>query len=137
MSNKKLISVYGTLRSGFGNHRLLTNAEYIGTFNTPPIYDLHDLGGFPALKNGGETSVVMEVYAVTDEEAYHVDCLEGYSPGGNNTFYDKETISTPFGDAGVYIYVRSLNDLPLVESGDYYLAKKGKISEEHLDLTTI
>ena len=130
--NKKLVAVYGSLRKGFGNHRLLKNAEYLGTFNSEPIYDLKDLGSFPGLKHGGNTSVKMEVYAVTDEEAYMVDCLEGYTPGGNNTFYDKETISTPFGDAGVYIYVRSLDNYPLVESGDYYLAKKGKVSEEHL-----
>jgi gamma-glutamylcyclotransferase (GGCT)/AIG2-like uncharacterized protein YtfP len=134
---KTLIAVYGTLLAGFGNHRLIKNAEYLGTFNSKPIYNLHDLGGFPGLKHGGKTSVKMEVYAVNEEEAYYVDCLEGYTPGGNNTFYDKETISTPFGDAGVYIYVRSLEGVPLVESGDYYLHKKGKVSEEHMDLTTI
>lgn len=135
--NKKLIAVYGTLLAGFGNHRLIKNAEYLGTFNTEPIYNLHDLGNFPGLKHDGKTSVKMEVYAVNEQEAYFVDCLEGYTPGGNNTFYDKETISTPFGDAGVYIYVKSLEGVPLVESGDYYLAKKGKVSEEHMDLTTI
>ena len=138
MSNKKLISVYGTLRSGFGNHRLLTNAEYIGTFNTPPIYDLHDLGGFPALKNGGETSVVMEVYAVNEQEARRVDMLEGYEEGITPTFYDKQPIETPWGTAGVYIYVDNLDRVPIVESGDYYEHRKGEKSKEHnLDLTTI
>ena len=135
--NKKLIAVYGTLRRGFSNHIIIKNADYLGTFDSEPIYNLHDLIGFPGLKHGGTTSVKMEVYAVTDEEAQWVDSLEGYTPGGNNAFYDKEIISTPFGDAGVYIYVRSLEGYPIVESGDYYLHRKGKVSEEHMDLTTI
>ena len=129
-----LIATYGTLRKGFGNHRLLKNAKYLGTFNSEPLYNLHDLGGFPGLKHNGNTSVVMEVYKVTPEEAYNVDCLEGYNPNEKPTFYDKEIIETPFGKAGVYIYVDSLDDCPLVESGDYYLHRFGKMSEEHLEL---
>ena len=137
MNRNILIATYGTLRKGFGNHRLIKDAEYKGTFNTEPIYNLHDLGGFPGLKNGGKTSVVMEVYAVNEEEAKWVDSLEGYHPDVKPTFYDKEFIDTPWGKAGVYIYVNNLDRAPLVESGDYYLAKKGKVSEEHMDLTTI
>jgi gamma-glutamylcyclotransferase (GGCT)/AIG2-like uncharacterized protein YtfP len=132
--NKQLIAVYGTLRKGFGNHRIIQNAEYKGTFNTEPIYNLHNLGGFPGLKNGGNTSVVMEVYAVNDQEADSVDALEGYHPSYKPTFYDKEFIETPWGKAGVYIYVDNLDRLPLVESGDYYLERKGIVSQEHLEI---
>lgn len=135
--NRILVAVYGTLRKGFGNHRLLKNAKYLGTFNSEPIYNLHDLGGFPGLKHNGNTSVVMEVYKVTPEEAYNVDCLEGYNPNEKPTFYDKEIIETPFGKAGVYIYVNNLDDCPLVESGDYYLHRFGKVSEEHLNLAEV
>ena len=134
IEKKQLICCYGTLRKGFGNHRLLKNARYLGTFNSEPIYNLHDLGGFPGLKHDGNTSVVMEVYKVTPEEAYNVDCLEGYDPNEKPTFYDKEIIETPFGKAGVYIYVNNLDDCPLVESGDYYLHRFGKVSEEYLEL---
>ena len=134
IEKKQLICCYGTLRKGFGNHRLLKNARYLGTFNSEPIYNLHNLGGFPGLKHNGNTSVVMEVYKVTPEEAYNVDCLEGYDSNEKPTFYDKEIIETPFGKAGVYIYVDSLDDCPLVESGDYYLHRFGKVSEEHLEL---
>lgn len=137
---KTLVAVYGTLRRGFGNHRLLQNAEYMGTFNTEPIYTLHDLGGFPGLKNNGTTSVVMEVYSVNQQEAENVDRLEGYSPNHPATFYDKQPIETPWGTAGVYIYVNNLDKAPLVESGDYYLERKGEVSKEHKikeNLTTI
>lgn len=129
--NKKLIAVYGTLRKGFGNHRLLVNADYIGEFKTPPVYNLHNLGGFPGLKNGGNTSVVMEVYAVNEEEGRRVDALEGYTPGQTPYFYDKEMIETPFGEAGVYTYVRQLGENSLIPSGDYYLEINGRASTEH------
>lgn len=135
---KQLICCYGTLRRGFGNHRIISNADYLGTFNTEPIYNLHDLGGFPGLKNNGTTSVVMEVYAVNEQEAVRVDMLEGYEEGRTPTFYDKQPIETPWGTAGVYIYVDNLDRTPIVESGDYYEHRKGEKSKEHeVDLTTI
>ena len=138
---KTLIAVYGTLRKGFGNYNNhLTNAEYLGTFNTPPIYSLYDLGGFPGLKNNGTTSVVMEVYSVNPQEAYGVDRLEGYSENQTPYFYDKQPIETPWGTAGVYVYVNNLSGVPIVESGDYYEHRKGEKSKEHEtkeNLTTI
>jgi len=130
-----LVAVYGTLRKGNGNHRLLENADYKGTYTTEPIYNLYSLGGFPGLKEGGKTAVVMEVYAVNPEEARRVDGLEGYTPGGNdNTFYDKIQIETPWGQAGVYTYVRPMDASRLIKSGDW-MNRFEKVVEE--DLTTI
>lgn len=120
MDKKILISVYGSLRKNLGNHRLLENAKYLGEFNTEPEYSLYSLGGFPGLKENGNTSVVMEVYEVTPEEAHRVDNLEGYDPNSNdNTFYDKKVIKTPYGDAGVYLYVDNIPEDRLVEHGDW------------------
>lgn len=117
--NKTLVAVYGSLRKGLGNHRLLKDSEYLGDFKSEPVFNLHSLGGFPGLKEGGETSVVMEVYSVTDEVAKNVDSLEGYTPGQKATFYDKIPIETPWGTAGVYTYVRALDSDSIVESGDW------------------
>jgi gamma-glutamylcyclotransferase (GGCT)/AIG2-like uncharacterized protein YtfP len=121
MSRNKLIAVYGTLRRGCGNYNyLLTQADYKGEFLSEPIYSLYSLGGFPGLKNGGTTSVKMEVFSVNDEEASNVDALEGYTEGMDNPyFYDKQSIETPWGTAGVYIYVRPADGLRLIESGDW------------------
>jgi len=124
-----LIAVYGTLRKGNGNHRLIENADYKGTYTTEPIYNLYSLGGFPGLKEGGKTAVVMEVYAVNAEEARRVDGLEGYYPGETPTFYDKINIDTPYGKAGVYTYVRQPSESSLIESGDWMNRFK-KIEEE-------
>jgi gamma-glutamylcyclotransferase (GGCT)/AIG2-like uncharacterized protein YtfP len=117
---KTLVAVYGSLRNGLGNHRLLENSEYLGEFESKPEYSLYSLGGFPGLKENGTTSVVMEVYAVDEATARRVDQLEGYNPNSdNNTFYDKKMIETPYGEAGVYLYVNDIPEDRLVESGDW------------------
>jgi len=125
---KTLISVYGSLRKGMGNDGLLTTSEYLGEFKTEPVFSLYSLGGYPGLKEGGNTSVVMEVYAVDDTVAARVDRLEGYTPGGNNTFYDKIPIKTPYGEASVYIYVNNIPQERLVESGDWKAFKQSYFS---------
>lgn len=118
--NKKLIAVYGTLRKGCGNYqRLLSNAEYMGTFNSEPVYTMYNLGGFPGLKENGNTSIVLEVFAVNEEEAARVDRLEGYSENKKPTFYDKKQIDTPWGTAGIYIFVDDLKGVPIIENGDW------------------
>lgn len=125
---KNLIAVYGSLLSEMHNNYILESAKLLGTFKTEPIYNLYSLGSFPALKTGGNTSVTMEVYAVDDTVAEKVDRLEGYTPGGNNTFYDKIPIETPYGEASVYIYVNDIPQDRLVESGDWKAFKQGYFS---------
>jgi gamma-glutamylcyclotransferase (GGCT)/AIG2-like uncharacterized protein YtfP len=116
----KTVAVYGSLRKGLSNHNyFLKDAKYLGKFTTEPVYSLYSLGGYPGLKNNGNTSVVMEVYEVNEQEARAIDGLEGYSPNRKSTFYDKEYIDTPYGKAGVYIYVNNISKYKLVESGDW------------------
>ncbi len=131
---KNLICVYGSLRQGHGNHRLLTESEYVGIFKTPAIYNLYSLGGYPGLKENGDTSVTMEVYAVDDTTARRVDGLEGYEPGRPATFYDKVPIETPFGPASVYTYVNNISEDRKVESGDWNLYR-GVPSREEVVVT--
>lgn len=102
-----LVAVYGSLRKGFGNHRLLDTKEatYMGMFETAPIYVLKSLSAFPGLLKHGHTSVVMEVYRVTQAVANRIDTLEGYSgPDHDLNMYNKETIKTPYGEASIYFY---------------------------------
>lgn len=114
------IAVYGSLREGLHNHYLIEDSKFLGAFNSEPIFNLYTLGGFPGLKTEGNTSVVMEVYEVDDKTASRVDQLEGYNPNRkDNTFYDKIQIDTPFGEAGLYIYVDYISEDRLVKSGDW------------------
>ena len=132
-TNKILISVYGSLRQGLGNHAYhLGKAEYLGTFSTEPNFTLHSLGSYPGLKNDGYTSVVMEVYRVTDEEARLIDNLEGYNPNKESTFYDKQDLMTPWGLSSVYIYVNELQKSSIVSSGDWKKFKDSALSYNSL-----
>lgn len=126
--NKILIAVYGSLRLGMHNHRILETSNYLGEFQSKPEFNLYSLGSFPGLKTNGNTSVTMEVYEVTEEVAKRVDSLEGYTPGGNNTFYDKIPIETPYGEASVYIYVNDIPEERIVESGDWKSFKQSYFS---------
>lgn len=118
--DKKLISVYGTLRLNQSNYNwLLKDAKYLGTINTEPIFELYSLGGFPGLKEDGQTSIVCDIFEVNDYESDRVDSLEGYKEGIKSTFYDKIYINTPFGEAGMYIYMGKVYEENRIESGDW------------------
>ena len=121
---KYLVSVYGSLRFGMGNHQYyLSDSEYKGTFSTEPEYTLHSLQWYPGLKLNGNTSVVMEVYEVDEETLKNLNRLEGYYPGEKSTFYDRIEINTPWGKAFTYIYVNELSKDSIVESGDWVMYK--------------
>lgn len=118
--NKKLIAVYGTLRLNQGNYEwLLKDATHLGTINTEDIFDLYSLGGFPGLKENGNISIVVDIFEVNDYESDRVDSLEGYKEGIKPTFYDKIYIDTPFGKAGMYIYMGKVYEPNKIESGDW------------------
>ena len=121
---KTLVSVYGSLRFKMHNHNhYLKDAKLMGTYTTEPIYNLHSLGSFPALKLNGNHSIVMEVYEVDEETLKNLNRLEGYYPGEKSTFYDRIEINTPWGRAFTYIYVNELSKDSIVESGDWVAYK--------------
>lgn len=118
--NKKLIATYGTLRLNQGNYNwLLKDAKHLGTTITVPEFELYSLGGFPGVKENGNTSIVVDIFEVNDYEAARVDQLEGYKEGVKPTFYDKIEIDTPYGKAGMYIYMGKVHEENKIQSGDW------------------
>jgi gamma-glutamylaminecyclotransferase len=114
-----LYAVYGTLRKGFGNHRLLDNehCELLGTVKTEPKFKMVSLGGFPGvIPDEGTQSVVVEIYRVNSKEVEkRLDWLEGYP-----SFYQKTEIETQWGTANMYILSEEkYGSRPIVESGDW------------------
>jgi gamma-glutamylcyclotransferase (GGCT)/AIG2-like uncharacterized protein YtfP len=117
---KELYAVYGTLRQGFGNNRLLQNeySEYLGTQTLTAPFRMVSMGGFPGMIStpGKESTITIEVFRVTNPTVEaRLDRLEGY-PG----WYDKQTINTEWGKA--FIYTQTENQVgknPPVESGDW------------------
>jgi gamma-glutamylcyclotransferase (GGCT)/AIG2-like uncharacterized protein YtfP len=99
---KKLVAVYGSLRKGLGNHRVLQDSVQVGE-DTIQGWDMFSLGGFPGIKSG-PGSIVIEVYEVVSEGvARGLDSLEGYrGENSPNNFYDKETVVTKYGNAEIY-----------------------------------
>ena len=71
------IAVYGTLKSGFGNNRLLSGATFIGSGRLQDQYPLQ-VSGLPYLYNdkGVGDYVEVEVYDVDDALLKRIDTLE-------------------------------------------------------------
>ena len=81
----RLIAVYGTLRKGWGNHRLIADAEFVGKGRTTEKLVLTQ-SGIPYVSRdkvnqpGFEANnVVVEIYKVTDPTMMrNLDSLEGH-----------------------------------------------------------
>lgn len=75
----KKMFVYGTLKTGHGNNRLLTNADFLGEGSTVRKYGLYSVG-FPFMTDKESfTNVHGEVFAVNSQkELDRVDSLEGH-----------------------------------------------------------
>jgi len=109
-----LVAVFGSLKKGFGNHRVIGDSEFLGTTKTEPKFTMFSFGGFPGLLLEGNTSIEVEVYDVTNREIMNgLDRLEGYP-----SFYDRTQIETEFGDAWIYFNKsRNLEHHSIIESG--------------------
>jgi gamma-glutamylaminecyclotransferase len=65
---KTILFVYGTLKRGLGNHRLIADQEYLGEAQTKPLYRVIDLGPHPGLvvDEANGLPVRGELWAVSD-----------------------------------------------------------------------
>lgn len=109
------VFVYGTLREGEGNyHRLLAPAQPVSRGRTLPEFTMLHLGGFPGVMAGGRTSIVGEVFSVTDEVLQNLDRLEGHP-----MFYKRTPVTLEDGsDVETYLLQRERH-APTIESGDW------------------
>lgn len=93
------VFVYGSLKSGFGNHRLLreSNSEFLGTTYTKETnFLMFSFGAFPAVvKNQefGYGAIEGELYSVDTVTLFKLDMLEG-----NGTFYTREKVELDDGN---------------------------------------
>lgn len=107
------VFVYGSLRAGMGNHRLLTESVLVERKVLNTKHFMVSLGGYPALLPCPETRAITgEVYEVDNSTMARLDQLEGHP-----NFYKREVID----GAWVYILQGDQHDRqnPLVESGDW------------------
>lgn len=125
--NKTIISVYGSLLAGLGNHGVIS--QYIRTGEAKFIaddkikgFDLYAVSSFPGIKRSADTNklVNVEVYEVEDRALASVRMLEGYREGGSNTFYDEIDVETENnGTVRAYLYMPDVYPQDLVEDGNW------------------
>jgi len=119
MTNR--VAVYGSLRQGHGNNRLLQrgDAKYICTTKTANKYGMFSLGGFPFVSLKSDfTPIVVEVYEVSDSCLSSLDMLEGYRKDGHS-FYNRSTVKlVDCEDALIYHIDDRTNEIP-VNNGDW------------------
>lgn len=65
--------VYGSLLPGERDADLMRDARHLGSRQTPPVYHLVELNGFPALVRGGRLAISGELYEITREHLRTID----------------------------------------------------------------
>lgn len=83
------VFVYGTLKRGCGNHRLLTDAQFVTTATSfEPMFDMTDVG-FPYAFVGGSSYARGEIYhlGMATEILRRLDRLEGYPHHYDRTIF--------------------------------------------------
>lgn len=114
LSITPLFAVYGTLKHGQCNNRILSNSEYVGSNVTLSKYVLGDVG-FPYLFKDVENlvpedllkPVVVDIFKVSDEiTVQKLDALEGVP-----THYERELLQTVDGLTCWSYFNKHLSDL--------------------------
>ena len=77
-NHETLVFVYGRLRMGEADHSFLNDARLVAKTETAAAFELVDLGGLPALVEGGAQSVHGEVYAVDARTLAMIDEIEDH-----------------------------------------------------------
>ena len=127
IQNGSLCAVYGSLRAGLGNHRVIERSPRQADGVIEGVFQMYSMygGGFPALTHSNTPdNIIVEVYEVNDDaQASGLDALEGYP-----SFYDREVVTLADGrECWVYFIDNNKNGFgDYIPSGDW---KKFKLGE--------
>ena len=79
------VFVYGSLKRGFGNHRLVEDSTFVGSAMTlDKSYEMVSMGGFPGVIDGKSNRIQGELYEIDDKVFKLLDRLES-----NGSFYER------------------------------------------------
>lgn len=115
------VFVYGTLKRGEGNHRLLEESKFIGN-DVLKGFKLYDLPyGFPCVvkSNSNDDEVSGEVYEVDSQTLERLNILEGYCEKGfKYNHYDRLEEKTILdNNVFVYVYTETPDNGTLIKDG--------------------
>ncbi|WP_035462493.1 gamma-glutamylcyclotransferase family protein [Alicyclobacillus macrosporangiidus] len=117
MNSNHVVFVYGTLRKGQSNRRVM-KPHLVRELGEGVIQgEMYDLGAYPAVSLNGGGIVVGEWVEVTDDGLAALDKLEGYP-----RFYGRTVVKDLNGAAEGWVYHmtgRIPAGVPRVESGDW------------------
>jgi gamma-glutamylcyclotransferase (GGCT)/AIG2-like uncharacterized protein YtfP len=138
-----VIAVYGTLRRGGQNHRLLDGAQFFGTGHIHGrLHVVGDAGhrpyAYPLLLPDDNECVVVELYRVTDAHMLRdLDRLEMYDPADEASseyvrrsvsVFDHDTAQAPVRTAEAYFYNGSPTQIGEHINGGDWISVSGNSS---------
>lgn len=115
MSEKEIkLFVYGTLKAGYGLHRIIEDAHYIGEVKTAEQYTLATNGWYPmlmAIEDTPKTNIKGELYVIDRAMLDRCDVAEG-----QGTLFKREIIDVIDEEgnehgAWAYFYLNSRSDM--------------------------
>lgn len=95
------IVVYGTLKRGYGNNRLLSKATFVKDIEVQgyKLYYCHKDSGFPVARPDPNSSLLGEMFEVDEGIIFNTDRLEG-----EGVMYNRVRLSDEVGE-NTYMYV--------------------------------
>lgn len=97
-----LLFVYGTLKRGGRNHRLMAGQRFVGPAVTALGFRLFDLGPYPGMVRAAEGMVRGELFEVSPRCRVELDEFEGVP----DLFDRREIVLADHSTAWAYLYMR-------------------------------
>ncbi|MEP0071607.1 MAG: gamma-glutamylcyclotransferase family protein [Marinomonas sp.] len=116
-----IVAVYGTLREGLTNHKLIAGCKRIG-LGWLTGFRMYNLGEYPGVIPTHDESgrIRVEWYDVPDDILEELDRLEEFDPDALQTsLYLRKRVFSPYGQGWIYIYNQPLSSAPYMEAGDW------------------
>ena len=113
----EIVFVYGTLRQGFHNHKLIMDSKTIDIGRTVSNYAMY-ANGIPYVSETEQVSQIYgELYLVSPRILLTLDMLEGHPVWYNRKKVPIETLNGKIYNAWLYFNETKTNNL--IKSGDY------------------
>lgn len=105
------VFVYGTLKHGYRNHRVLSDSRFICDAESCESLALFDAGAFPAITHGGDLNVQGELYECDEDTVRRLDRLEGEGVMYKKEEQDFMTTDGRKISAWIYVWLPSTDGL--------------------------